>query len=152
MNRWLGTINHVAITVSDLDVAMEFFEPWLDFLGYTYHERGSNSGTRLAVNLNPDTNMAFNIWQAKGDLASHGFEVYEPGLHHIALNADSRERVDRMADLVRELGGRILDGPGEFPFGIGGYYAVYFLGPDALKFEFVHMPALAGYYEATGAG
>jgi glyoxylase I family protein len=44
---------------------------------------------------------------------------------------------------VHGLGGTILDGPGEFPFGIGGYYAVYFLGPDGLKFEVVHMPALA---------
>lgn len=51
-----------------------------------------------------------------------------------------------MAELARNLGGRILNGPGELPFGIGGYYAVYFLGPDGLKFEFVHMPALAEHY------
>ena len=51
MNRWLGTINHVSITVSELDSAMSFFEPWLDFLGYTVHERGANSGTRLSINL-----------------------------------------------------------------------------------------------------
>jgi len=150
MNRWLGTINHVSITVSELDSAMSFFEPWLDFLGYTVHERGANSGTRLSINLNPDTSIAFNIWEAKGELAKHPFEIYEPGLHHIALNADTHERVDQMADLVRSLGGVILDGPGEFPFGIGGYYAVYFLGPDGLKFEFVHMPALAAYYDGQG--
>jgi catechol 2,3-dioxygenase-like lactoylglutathione lyase family enzyme len=148
MNRWLGTINHVSVTVSNLDTAMEFFEPWLDFLGYTYHERGTNSGTRVAINLNPSTTIAFNIWEAKGGLADHPFNVYEPGLHHIALNADSHRRVDEMADLVRRLGGEILDGPGEFPFGVGGYYAVYFLGPDALKFEFVHMPALADFYRS----
>ena len=34
----------------------------------------------------------------------------------------------------------ILDGPGEFPFGPGGYYALYFLGPDRLKLEIVHTP------------
>ncbi|MGD2132977.1 MAG: VOC family protein [Maricaulaceae bacterium] len=147
MNRWLGTLNHVSITVSDLDAAMAFFEPWLDFLGYTYHERGENSGTRVSINLNPATNIAFNIWEAKGDLAKHPFEVYEPGLHHMAFNADTHERVDEMAELVTRLGGTILDGPAEFPFGIGGYYAVYFLGPDNLKFEFVHMPALEAFYE-----
>jgi catechol 2,3-dioxygenase-like lactoylglutathione lyase family enzyme len=146
MNRWLGTINHASITVSDLDDAMQFFEPWLDFMGFTDHERGFNSGTRVSINLNPATAMAFNIWEAKGALAQHTFEVYEPGLHHIAFNADSADRVDAMADLVRRLGGTILDGPGEFPFGVGGYYAVYFLGPDGLKFEFVHMPALAAQY------
>lgn len=30
----LGSINHVSITVSDLSKAMEFFEPFLEFLGY----------------------------------------------------------------------------------------------------------------------
>jgi glyoxylase I family protein len=146
MNRWLGSINHVSITVSDLDAAMGFFEPWLDFLGFTYHERGADSGTRLAINLNPATATAFNIWQAKGALGDHRFEVYEPGLHHIAFNADTHQRVDEMAALVTRLGGTILDGPGEFPFAVGGYYAVYFLGPDGLKFEFVHMPTLSERY------
>ena len=145
-NRWLGSINHISITVSDLDAAMNFFEPWLDFLGYRHHERGHNSGTRLTINLNVEAGIAFNIWEAKGDLGRHKFEVYEPGLHHVALNADSHKRVDEMAALVTRLGGTILDGPGEFPFGIGGYYAVYFLGPDGMKFEFVHMPAMADMF------
>lgn len=76
MNRWLGTLNHVSITVSDLDEAMRFFEPVLDFLGYVQRERGNHAGTRLAINLNPEANIAFNIWEAKGDLGKHKFEVY----------------------------------------------------------------------------
>src|SRR5262245_33201896 len=79
MRTLLGTINHASITVSDLDEAMKFFGPWLDFLGYTHHERGTSSGTRLTVNLNAATQMAFNVWEAKGELARHKFEVYEPG-------------------------------------------------------------------------
>jgi catechol 2,3-dioxygenase-like lactoylglutathione lyase family enzyme len=146
MNRWLGTINHASITVSDLDAAMAFFGPVLDFMGYVDREWGQASGTRLTININPDLGAAFNIWQAKGALADHPFEVYEPGLHHIAFNADTYSRVDEMAALVRSLGGTILDGPSEFPFAVGGYYAVYFLGPDKLKFEFVHMPTLAAQF------
>lgn len=146
MNRWQGSINHVSITVSDLDSAMAFFAPVLELLGYTDHEWGHSSGTRLTINLNPGAGIAFNIWQAKGELARHKFEVYEPGLHHVAFNADSHARVDELTELVGRLGGTILDGPGEFPFGLGGYYAVYFLGPDGLKFECVHMPALAAHY------
>jgi catechol 2,3-dioxygenase-like lactoylglutathione lyase family enzyme len=148
MNRWLGTLNHVSITVSDLDAAMRFFEPLLDLLGYLEHEHGRDSGTRLTINLNQGAGIAFNIWEAKGDLARHRFQVYEPGLHHVAFNADTHERVNEVAALVTRLGGTILDGPGEFPFGLGGYYAVYFLGPDDLKFEVVHMPALATLYQA----
>jgi catechol 2,3-dioxygenase-like lactoylglutathione lyase family enzyme len=144
MTGRLGTINHLSITVSDLDAAMRFFGPLLDFLGYTDREWGADSGTRLTININPALGAAFNIWEAKGELARHRFEVYEPGLHHVAFNADTHDEVDQMADLVRRLGGEVIAGPGEFPYAVGGYYAVYFLGPDGLKFEFVHMPELAG--------
>jgi hypothetical protein len=45
-----------------------------------------------------------------------------------------------VAALVPTIGGTLLERPGEYPFGPGGYYAVYFLGPDRLKVEVVHMP------------
>jgi catechol 2,3-dioxygenase-like lactoylglutathione lyase family enzyme len=50
----LGTINHVSLTVSNLDEAIEFFDPWLDFLGYTDRERGNHAGTRMAINIHPE--------------------------------------------------------------------------------------------------
>jgi len=56
-----------------------------------------------------------------------------------------RFKVGRRDDLprtVQRAGLRVLDGPGEFPFAIGGYYAFYFLGPDDLKFEVVYMASL----------
>jgi catechol 2,3-dioxygenase-like lactoylglutathione lyase family enzyme len=137
-----GSINHVSITVSDLAKAMAFFAPMLSFLGYTVGaiEHDPRSGHDLTVNLNEKNGTAFNIWQAEPGLAEHPFEVYEPGLHHVAFNVQRHEQVDELHRLVRELGAEILDGPGEFPFGPGGYYAFYFRGPDRLKFEIVHMP------------
>ena len=134
-----GSINHVSITVSDLPEAMKFFEPLLKFLGYTVGGifDDNRTGGRLTFNINESNGISFNIWQAKMD---HPFEVYEPGLHHVAFNVQRHEQVDAAFELVRSLGAEILDGPGEFPFGPGGYYAVYFLSPDRLKFEIVHMP------------
>lgn len=137
-----GSINHVSITVSDLRGAMGFLAPVLSFLGYAVGaiEHDPRSGHDLTVNLNEANGTAFNVWQAEPGLADHPFEVYEPGLHHVAFNVQRHEQVDELHRLVRELGGEILDGPGEFPFGPGGYYAFYFRGPDRLKFEIVHMP------------
>src|SRR5712692_1434671 len=137
-----GSINHVSITVSNLPEAMKFFEPLLKFLGYTVGGifQDTRTGGRLTVNLH--ASVAFNIWEAKGRLAEHRFEVYEPGLHHVAFNVQRHEQIDEALELVRKLGAEILDGPGEFPFGPGGYYAFYFLGPDRMKFEIVHMPLL----------
>ena len=149
-----GSINHVSVTVSDLDRAMEFFAPLLEFLGYRTGKplRNPSTDSRLVVNINPANGVAFNVWEAKRELASHAFQVYEPGLHHVAWNVGSREQVDDLHDKVRALGARILDAPGEFPYAEDGkgYYAFYFLGPDRLKFECVHMPGLEQAFRDKG--
>ena len=134
-----GSINHIAVTVSDLDEAMRFFDPFLTYFGYTVGNPSPYAGTRLAFNLNESNGIAINIWEAK---TPHAFKVYEPGLHHIAINAGSKQQVDGALEIVENANLEILDGPGEFPFAVGGYYAFYFLGPDNLKFEVVHMPEL----------
>jgi catechol 2,3-dioxygenase-like lactoylglutathione lyase family enzyme len=134
-----GSINHVAIAVSDLAAAMAFFRPFLEFFGFTVHGPMPYADTLLTVNVNDSNGIGINIWEAK---EPHPFRVYEPGLHHLAINAGSPEQVDEAHELVRQHGFEVLDGPGEFPFAEGGYYAFYFLGPDDLKFEVVHMPEL----------
>ncbi len=138
----LGSMNHVSITVSDLTRAMGFFKPFLEFLGYNIFDAVQDpNGQWLWVNVNTGNGAVFNIWEAKPEFAAHPFQVYEVGLHHIAFNTDTREQVDEACELVKKLGAQILDGPGEFPYDPEGWYAVYFLGPDGLKFEVVHQPA-----------
>src|SRR5262249_47599794 len=123
-----------------------------EFLGYTvgaiFHDERSDHD--LTVNINDANGTAFNIWQAEAQFAGHPFEVYEPGLHHVAFNVERHEQVDALHQLVGALGAEILDGPGEFPFGPGGYYAFYFRGPDRLKFEVVHMPLAEQRARALG--
>jgi len=99
------------------------------------------NGQRLHVNANRHNGAVLNVWEAKPELAAHPFEVYEVGLHHIAFNTDTREQVDEACALVTRLGARVLDGPADFPYDPQGWYAVYFLGPDGLKFEVVHQPS-----------
>ena len=62
----LGSINHVSITVKDLEVAMGFFTPLLEFLGYEVGkiEYYRPADARLTVNINPRNGVAFNIWEA----------------------------------------------------------------------------------------
>jgi glyoxylase I family protein len=146
-----GSINHVSVTVSHLDAAMVFFRPLLEHLGYRVGDVLSHHAptTRLVVSIHPGNGVAFNVWEATTELAAERFEVYAPGLHHVAFNAGSRAQVDAVCRLVRELGAEVLDGPREFPFADDGmgYYAVYFRGPDSLKLEVVHMPGLQAEYE-----
>jgi len=145
----LGSINHVSITVSDLTRAMEFFKPFLEFLGYNVGEAFQDrNGQHLTVNVNIANGNAINVWEAKPELAAHRFQVYEVGLHHLAFNTETHEQVDQAYELVKKLGAEVLDGPAEFPYGgPDGWYAVYFLGPDRMKFEVVHMPAAEKRYK-----
>ena len=112
----LGSINHVSIAVTDLAAAMAFFRPLLEFLGYTVGaiEHYPPADSSLVVNLNERNGVAFNVWQAKRD---HPFDVYEPGLHHVAFNVARHEQVDEVAALGPTIGGTLLEGPGEYPFG-----------------------------------
>ena len=143
-----GSINHVAIAVSDVPEAMKFFRPLLEFLGYIVPP--GNEG-QVIVSVSPRTGGAFNIWPATEDLKSHPFQIYEPGLHHVAFNAESREQVDQMHELVQSIGGEILEPPAEWPFtSVGKYYAVYFRGPDGMKFEYVHMDSLEMLHRKAG--
>jgi catechol 2,3-dioxygenase-like lactoylglutathione lyase family enzyme len=64
---------------------------------------------------------------------------YAPGLHHLALDAPSREAVDAVAGWLRDQGAPIDGGPGERDYS-PGYYAVFFFDPDGLKLEVVHQP------------
>jgi hypothetical protein len=74
---------------------MKFFGPLLEFLGYAAGEIfRSRSGQELTVNLNAANGTAINIWQAKPGLADHPFEVYEPGVHHVAFRPGA-ERLKR---------------------------------------------------------
>ncbi len=50
----LGSVNHVSITVRDLEAAMRFFRPLLEFMAFTVGaiRRHASGETRLTVNLN----------------------------------------------------------------------------------------------------
>jgi catechol 2,3-dioxygenase-like lactoylglutathione lyase family enzyme len=131
----LGSLNHLAITVSDLAAATEsFYAPLLDFLGYSRIE----DSPAMSLWWSPE-GLGVNLWQAKADRAGRPVERYAPGFHHVAFNADSRARVDACYHLLRREGIQVLDAPAAYGY-LPGYYALFFADPDGLKFELVHIP------------
>jgi glyoxylase I family protein len=136
-----GSINHLALTVSDLARSAQFYDSVLGFMGYTRAEVPESTQqlmkTRLLAWASP--NGSVTLRPSKEESISKAHDRNAPGLNHVAFNAEDRQQVQRLHDLLKEIGAKVLDPPAEYPY-FPGYYAVYFTDPDGLKFEFVFWP------------
>jgi glyoxylase I family protein len=129
-----GDPSHIDLTVTELDRSRRFCDRVLKFVGY----RGGEPGADGCGWMNPKTGFNIALQVARPEHAHTRHSRYAPGLHHLALEAESRQDVDRLHELLLEMQATVLDPPGEYyP---GGYYAVFFSDPDGLKLEFVHLP------------
>jgi len=133
-----GSINHLALTVSDLVRSTEFYDRVLGFMGYARVEvpaaTQQSMKTRLHAWASP--NGSITLRPAKGESAGKAHDRNAPGLNHLAFNADHRADVERLHNVLQDIGTQILDPPAEYPY-FPGYFAVYFTDPDGIKFEYV---------------
>lgn len=132
----MAAIDHISLTVSDLQRALPFYKQVLGFLNYQL----AHAAERIAIWRSASGGPGFNLWQARPELADREHRLYAPGYHHIAFSADSREQVDALFALLQESGYTVLDAPRAYEHYAPGYYAVYFADPDGLKYELAHVP------------
>ncbi len=124
MNRY----QHVDIRVTDLTVARAFYAELLPAVGFP-----SAGGS------------VFTVFSGAGEPPSRpwfGFiedRQHRPNANRIAFWAESREEVDRLAQVVRQAGGRISSGPRECPEYSETYYAVFFEDPSGNCLEVCHL-------------
>ena len=134
----LSSIRHVDIVVGSLDDSLEFYRGLLEPLGWKQeHEIKGERGERLVYLAGPggfaDGAIGLRERQSKGRHAP--YDRYGLGLHHIAINAETKEAVDERAKWLREQSYKIEDGPDYFYN--DRYYALFFYDPDGIKLEIV---------------
>jgi catechol-2,3-dioxygenase len=141
-------IHHVDLTVSDLPRSRTFYEPVMRYLGYEV----SRETPREVVYSQAEScaNTSVRLYATK--LGSRGKQPDRcaPGLHHLAFDAESREDVDGLHLLLRELKAEILEPPGVYD--PPGYYALFFADPDGLKLELGFTPSPRLIRSTSGAG
>lgn len=134
-----GYVHHIDLSVADLTRARPFYARVLGFIGYVagedYGARGVDFDLHGAHGFS-----SIGIRISEGPHAARPVDRYAPGLHHLALSAESRADVDALHALLQEIGAAILDPPAEYPHYGLGYYAVFFADPDGLKLEYVYKP------------
>lgn len=134
-----GSVHHLDLTVKDPWSSRPFYDAVLGFMGYRW-VREDVRGFDWEL-YGPGGGFAsIGVVKAEGAGRRRTHDRYAPGLHHVAWRAASREDVDRLYDLLREIGATVLDAPSDYPAYGEGYYAVFFADPDGLKLEFVYLP------------
>ena len=129
----INGIAHVILTVSQFAAARAFYGRLLPALGMTpvcdTDKLFYCVGARTAIGIQP-AGAADN-----GDR----FLQSRVGLHHLCLRARSRENVDRLHDLLRQMEAVIIHGPQEGTW-VPGYYSVLFEDPDGIRLEANFVP------------
>ncbi len=124
---------HVVLTVSQWDKAHAFYAGLLPFLGM----RKVYDGNNFLYHVGGRT--AIGIQRCAEGMETERFNQNRIGLHHLCLRARTREDVDKAAEQVRALGGRIDRGPVEGDWAPGYYYFV-FEDPDGIRLEVNFIP------------
>jgi catechol 2,3-dioxygenase-like lactoylglutathione lyase family enzyme len=68
-------------------------------------------------------------------LDEQAFELYAPGLHHLALTVETRADVDAAHAAAVAAGAEVLHAPRLWPQYHAEYYATFFLDPDGFRLE-----------------
>ncbi|MFA7332035.1 MAG: VOC family protein [Candidatus Delongbacteria bacterium] len=136
-------IDHVQVTVDDLDNAIPFYDLLLGLVGFHVElkTRASVPEHEFEVVEYRHPRLAFAINSPRAVLRGARVQRRRPGsLHHLAFQAESRAEVDRVAAALIAAGLPLVGGPGLWPQHGPDYYAVFVKDPDGLKYEVVHNP------------
>lgn len=91
MTSLTNGINHLGLTVSNLDASRDFF---VNLLGWSESGR-DESYPRTAVG---DGNLRLTLWQADHENPVNSFDRKQNiGLHHVALQVESKQILDKIA-------------------------------------------------------
>jgi len=130
-------INHVDLTVSDLDRSIDFYRQLLGPLGLTEFDRyPSYRGTEEVVYFR-FADQYLGLRRADG--GEHRY--YEVGIEHIAFFVDTREEVDEAYERSIAMGAKVHYPP-ELDRDIDDYYGTFVFDPDGMRVEVACAPGV----------
>ena len=134
-------IDHVELTVRDLDRAERFYDLLLPLLGFDLARKSREDVPARQFRCVDYGSAAFNLALVSPRNAYAGEAVCRrrPGaLHHLAFGADSPAEVDRLYGAVRAIpGARIRIPPRRYPEYAPDYYAFFFYDTEGIELEIV---------------
>lgn len=134
-------IDHIQITVKDLEVAEPFYDKLLPILGFDISRKSKGfvpeHDFEVVEYYHPL--LIFGINSPREAFRNENIHRRKPGaLHHLAFKATSKEEVDKIYPEVLKAGAQIVDKPKFYPQHGESYYALFFKDPEGIKFEIVY--------------
>ncbi len=134
-------IDHIQITVKDMNVAVTFYDMLMPLLGFDPKRRSSAVIERHEFHVVEYSHprLCFAITSPRSAFADDTIHRRKPGaLHHLAFKAESRDEVDRLYKELIAIGATIVSPPREYPeYTPPGYYALFFKDLEGMKYEIV---------------
>jgi len=133
-------IDHIQITVKNLDYAEEFYDKFLPILGFDVQRKVKATIPEHDFRVVEYTHdiLCFAITSPREAFRNDSINRRKPGaLHHLAFKADSRVQVDEAYQRLVEIGANIVSAPKLFPEYSEKYYAVFFKDFENIKYEIV---------------
>ena len=133
-------IDHIQITVKDLDVAEAFYDKFLPVLGFNLEHKSKGRVAEHEFDVveyyHPDLIIGIN--SPRSVFKDETIHRRKPGaLHHLAFKAQSCEEVDRLYPKIKAVGAQIVDPPKYYPQHGEKYYALFFKDTEGIKYEIV---------------
>jgi catechol 2,3-dioxygenase-like lactoylglutathione lyase family enzyme len=133
-------IDHIQITVKDLNVAETFYDKLMPILGFDLcrKSKGRVGAHEFDVIEYHHPLLIFGINSPRDIFKEDVIHRRKPGaLHHLAFKASSQEEVDQLYLKIKDIGAKIIDPPKFYPQHGEKYYALFFKDLEGIKLEIV---------------
>ncbi len=126
-------VDHVYVSVRDLDRSQRFYDQLMTVLGFRKVARPLAGGDLHIHYFNRC--LQFTLRPASPGAQDH--DPYSPGLHHFCFRVADRAAVDAIADQLQQRGVEATK-PRHYPEYYEDYYATFVSDPDGLRLEIVN--------------
>lgn len=129
-------IDHIYVSVRDMDRSEEFYDRVMGVLGFR-KGTGTIGGDPHLFYYN--RHFVYSLRPAREGTPDH--DPYAPGLHHFCFRVVDEAAVDRAARELREAGVEVTQ-PRYYPEYGPDYYATFFEDPDGVRLEVMNFREL----------
>lgn len=130
----MALLDHLGITVADLERGRAQFDPVLAALGY---QSGYGDDHSLSWNKDGETEIVLMAPREEDpEPHRHG----RVGWQHLAFAVDSRDQVERLHAVALDAGWTPVRDPKDYPRFSDRYYASFVEDDGGIRIEFMHNP------------